>query len=554
MSVIDLPSRAEVMAALTEARLRQRRAEIDQVALIATAADAYGWVDTDPAADPGSPSVLHGEQLLRFGADGTPEVAEFICLEVGPALRMSPDAARALIRDVLNLRHRLPLLWAAVLDDGVEVRTARTIARRTSALDCEPCRWLDAQLAPLVAHRASAWKLIATAEDLTIRADAELAERKRQEALAARRVELAPVISNEGTSTGVTDVFARLDTIDAIQLDGTLDALAECLATDATHQEHVPRDVRRARALGLLADPTAAARLLTGQVRTGAESSKTGAASSDQAPGSPGNAHNANPAPSTICAPTTTVTMVVHLKASDFAGGPHASGGVWERHGPQTRQALQELLGRESTAQVRIQPIIDLNQPIAVTTYRPSERLGLAVRLRDGAEVFPWSSRRAAATLCKDTTGRHQRSDNLDLDHTTAWPIGPTQLDNLGLLSRTTHRAVTHGGYAVEQVRSGVFRWRTPAGQTWWTHAHGTTDHPPPQPGSYFDANPDIDRVATSTSMRVAHLLDADPPDPAIEQTTSHAHHHAWATAATPGGRPRQRPPDQSPDEPPPPF
>lgn len=549
MSVIDLPSRAEVMAALTEARLRQRRAEIDQVALIATAADAYGWVDTDPAADPDSPSVLHGERLLRFGADGTPEVAEFICLEVGPALRMSPDAARALIRDVLNLRHRLPLLWAAVLDDGVEVKTARTIARRTSALDCEPCRWLDAQLAPLVAHRASAWKLITTAEDLVLRADAELAERKRQEALATRRVELAPVLSDEGMTTGVTDVFARLDTIDAIQLDGTLDALAERMSADAAGHERAPRDVRRAQALGLLADPAAAARLLADQAQI--DQNQTGTGPNNKTSKAAGAGESAV---STVYVPTTTVTMVVHLKASDLTGNPHASGGVWERHGPQTRQALQELLGRESTAQVRIQPVIDLNQPIAVTTYRPSERLGLAVRLRDGAEVFPWSSRRAATTHCGQTTGRHQRSDRLDLDHTTAWPAGPTQLDNLGLLSRTTHQAVTHGGYTVEQIRSGVFRWRTPAGQTWWTHAQGTTDHPPPQPGSYFDANPDTERIATSTSMRVAHLLDADPPDPAIERITRHAHHHAWAAAATPGGHPKQRPPDQSPDASPPPF
>ncbi len=54
--VLDLPTRREVMDALTAARLAQRRAEIDMIALIATAADAYGWV------------------------------------EVGPALRMSPDA------------------------------------------------------------------------------------------------------------------------------------------------------------------------------------------------------------------------------------------------------------------------------------------------------------------------------------------------------------------------------------------------------------------------------------------------------------------------------
>lgn len=134
---VDLPSRREVIRALGEARDAQRRAEIEQVALIAMAADVYDWVDDDPHADPEAPSVLHGERLVKFGADGTPDVAEFITLEVGPALRMSPQAAQSLICDVLNLRHRLPLVWTHLLDDALEVRTARAIARTTAELDVE---------------------------------------------------------------------------------------------------------------------------------------------------------------------------------------------------------------------------------------------------------------------------------------------------------------------------------------------------------------------------------------------------------------------------------
>lgn len=515
MSVIDLPSRAEVMAALGEARLRQRRAEIDQVALIATAADAYGWVDVDPATAAEAPSVLHGERLLRMGAEGTPEVAEFICLEVGPALRMSPDAARCLIRDVLNLRHRLPLLWAAVLDDGIEVKIARAVARKTGELGVEPCRWVDSMLAPLVAQRASSWKIITTVEDLVLRADAELAEQKRQEKLRSRHVDLAPVDDADGVSSGVTDLFARLETCDAVRLNGTLDALADRLDPETG------RDERRARALGLLADPHSASRLL-----------------SDAPPDEPEQV-----APATQVVPVTTVNLVVHLRPTDLTGTEnHPSGGVWEKHGPQTRAALTELLGNPATTMVRVQPVIDLNEPIAVTTYRPTERLGHAVRLRDGGEVFPWSSRRAATAA----------PDGLDLDHSTPWPHGTTRLDNLGLLSRRSHRAVTHGGFSVEQVRSGVFRWRTPAGQTWWTTPHGTSDRPPPEPGQLYAAAPDLGRVSTATSLRVAGLLGVDPPE-AVARTTRAAHEHAWSTTAEPGGRPRT-PPAPPTDATPPPF
>ena len=139
---VDLPNRPEVMKALAGAKDRQRQAEIEQVALVATAADAYGWVEPTPETlyqeDVGqAPSVLHGERLVQMGGDGTPLVAEFITHEVGPALRMSPDAARKLIADVLNLRHRLPQVWKSVLAGRCEVWVGRKIAGITRELVLE---------------------------------------------------------------------------------------------------------------------------------------------------------------------------------------------------------------------------------------------------------------------------------------------------------------------------------------------------------------------------------------------------------------------------------
>jgi len=67
-------------------------------------ADLHGHLDDDPdgRALPGM------EQLVRLGGDGTPEVAEFAPAELGAELAMSPFAARQLIADALDLRHRLP--------------------------------------------------------------------------------------------------------------------------------------------------------------------------------------------------------------------------------------------------------------------------------------------------------------------------------------------------------------------------------------------------------------------------------------------------------------
>ncbi len=55
-----------------------------------------------------------GERGRQLGADGTPLVAEFAPMELGVHLGMGYVAAATLVRDALNVRHRHPLLWAAL--------------------------------------------------------------------------------------------------------------------------------------------------------------------------------------------------------------------------------------------------------------------------------------------------------------------------------------------------------------------------------------------------------------------------------------------------------
>ena len=66
------------------------------------------------------------EQEVCLGGDGTPQVREFAATgKLGVLLGMTTHAARALMRDVLDLRHRRPLLWVAVREGR-----ARFSARR----------------------------------------------------------------------------------------------------------------------------------------------------------------------------------------------------------------------------------------------------------------------------------------------------------------------------------------------------------------------------------------------------------------------------------------
>ncbi len=68
-------------------------------------------------SSPGPPSPLlpGSEQLVRFGGAGTPGVAEFAPAELGVVLATSTHAAERLVADALDLRHRLPQLWATGL-------------------------------------------------------------------------------------------------------------------------------------------------------------------------------------------------------------------------------------------------------------------------------------------------------------------------------------------------------------------------------------------------------------------------------------------------------
>ncbi|MDO5501328.1 MAG: DUF222 domain-containing protein, partial [Propionibacteriaceae bacterium] len=252
--------RSRVIDSLCAAATRQREAEVDQYALIAAAADVYSWVDnSDEAAEVyfgGAPRMLHGERLWQFGADGTPEVAEFITFEVGPALGISPESASMLIADVLDLRHRLPQTWQVLLQGRVLGWLARRIAQNTRqfGLPIEVMHELDRQIAPFLPGWTPRQALLRVAM-LIARLDPEGTEERRRAALSDRYVHI------ERGDCGTATVRGQLDGPAGQALDQTLDDLADVLAAgglDGTRRE------LRAAAMEALADPTYAADLLHG--------------------------------------------------------------------------------------------------------------------------------------------------------------------------------------------------------------------------------------------------------------------------------------------------
>ena len=69
----------------------------------------------------------------------------------------------------------------------------------------------------------------------------------------------------------------------------------------------------------------------------------------------------------------------------------------------------------------------------------------------------------------------------MDLDHTEPYvpmdyggPPGQTRFGNLGPMGRSSHRAVTHGGWQKHQPEPGYFLHRSPQGYVYLVTNQGT--------------------------------------------------------------------------------
>ncbi|MDO5500886.1 MAG: hypothetical protein Q4F67_14520 [Propionibacteriaceae bacterium] len=478
------PTKLQLLDALIAAKARQRAAEIEQVALVSGLCDAYACLEPNPGGDAESSArVLFGEHLLPPSIDGVPAIAEFFGHELGPALGISPDSAWGLVWDVLALRHRHPLLWEHTLTGRVEVWRARKVAGLAAPLSAELARRLDSELGPML----PGWGPVKTMTEVRAaraRLDPD-AETRRQQARASRKVRFFPHQDAEG----ITQLDALLDALDAHQLSGTIDQLADVLkkgGTDGTLDE------LRAVALGHLAHPERAARLLQPDLLDGAivtgEGQIVHPATGEIVTERPGSKH-------TRCRHG--AQLIIRLSGRDLAvaGGAHVEG-----IGRVTQAHLHELLA-SCAGPVSVRPVADLADPMGVASYRPTAEMVWRVKERDEREMFPYSQRSAHST-------------RVDIDHTRTWATSrDTSLPNLGPNSRRTHRAQTHAGFCTSQERPGLFKWTTPLGKTYWTSRHGTFTSPPPD---VLENEP-----CHTTTMMLATLLKAAAAEAATAATLS---------------------------------
>ncbi|MET0996050.1 MAG: hypothetical protein ABWY20_19085 [Mycobacterium sp.] len=138
-----------------------------------------------------------------------------------------------------------------------------------------------------------------------------------------------------------------------------------------------------------------------------------------------------------------------------------------EEVGPVLLHQLRSLLGEHCT--INLKPVIDLPAGhTPVDCYEIPTVLREQLQLRNPADVFPY----AAAV-----------SRRIDLDHTIPYlsrekggPPGQTRIGNLGPHTRHHHRLKTFGGWQVRQPEPGSWLWRSPHRRIYLVNASGT--HP----------------------------------------------------------------------------
>ncbi|CAI9417571.1 HNH endonuclease signature motif containing protein [Nocardioides sp. T2.26MG-1] len=406
----DLDGPRALLAALETTHTALTQHEVAQFQL------AVEWATAHPADGLDDAATVEGtEGELAIAGPGAPLVAEFCVADFALAVGMSTDAGRSYLGDAVEVRHRLPRLWARVVAGAVPVWRARRIAAHTRSLPAEGADHVDRHLAPL-AHRLSWAQLERTVEAARATFDPIEAEHRR---LLAADGRFCDVDTTQVSLDGTMAVRGELDLADALDLDHALTTGAQQLADLGCTE---PLDVRRAMAAGALARGDL---MLQPETTTEPERPR-------QKPARRGRE----------------LVIYTHLSEGALAGVENTRSQV----------LVAQVAGwcATATGPVTLRPVLDLTEHLEVPGYTTSPRLREQVLLTHPTCVFPG--------CCRPSRG-------CDLDHAIAWADGgPTCSCNLVPLCRFHHRLKTHGGWILQRTGHRIFTWTSPHGRTYTRH------------------------------------------------------------------------------------
>ncbi|HEX5917376.1 MAG TPA: DUF222 domain-containing protein [Nocardioides sp.] len=447
---VDDLSASDLLASIKASREVENAEAARQLVLAAQ------WADLHPPEsihDAATFTVAGCEHEEPIAGEGCPLVAEFCMAELGGVLGVSTVAAKKLIGQALELRHRLPRLWGQVQAGRVPAWKARAVAETTihsnPSLTTEAAGFVDAQVAA-VAGRVGPAQLDRLVAEAIKRFDLATPDRSADPEDGYLYVDPRHVTidTQDVHFAGTMRLEAELDIADAIDLDR---AVAHGAATQAALGSTESLDVRRAKALGDLA-----------RTQTALDLHSQGSDAARAADGLP---------------IAREVVLHAHVDAG-FSGDTTVFGPTGRLEEGQRLVLLDQIKSwcADSRTKVTVKPVIDLNTQLHTDAYAIPDRIREQVVLRDRTCVFP-----RCTTPARRCDVDHVVPYDPDAEAEGRPQPGPTRTDNLAALCRSHHRLKTHTAWRYETTAPGVFEWTSPHGYRYRRDHTGTTALDPPE-------------------------------------------------------------------------
>ena len=267
--------------------------------------------------------------------------------ELGLILETTYTGAKHLIADALDLIHRLPKLWATVQDGQVAAWKARRVAAATRTLTRAQAAQVDEAVHGVIATLG--WARFELILDATLkRADPEQAQAEEQ-AAAARRF----VAVGRANDHHIMTLIARGTSLDILSFLATVNRLADILATNGDPDSV---EVRRSKAIGVLARPAKALELLADHQHPSTDSDDEDG-NDEEETREPDPEHNGHTslqlqprsplgAPTGSCRCGPRIQLHVHLSQAALTGSDPAGMCRIDGIGPLTVATLRTWLGR----------------------------------------------------------------------------------------------------------------------------------------------------------------------------------------------------------------
>jgi hypothetical protein len=384
------------------------------------------WARVENAACARRLSAMADELERTLAADGSLEREQW-CLDNWDAVAASVAAAQNVSLGVAShqllvadaLRHRLPRVAEVFAVGAISYRIVAAIVARTRLIkDPDALAKVDTEIA---AH-VTAWGSLSVEKtqneiDYWVDRYDPAAVRRTENSSRGRRVDVAPPDSGNGTA----DIEAQLLATDADALDQRLDAMAAAVCAND------PRtlDQRRADALGALGHGAQRLMCQCGDPDCDAAGKQRSAvvvhviahedSLTDDTPAQWDGKQSSRPTDKPLREMTITeaLTDPQPPPAGPAATPPAAllSGGMLPA----------PLLAAKIAGTAKLVPIVHPGDAPPQPRYIPSAVLATFVRCRDMACRFP---------------GCDEPAHHCDIDHTIAYPTGPTQASNLKCLCR----------------------------------------------------------------------------------------------------------------------